>query len=1834
MATDNAAKQLSSSWGWGGGPSATSDQIYQEMIAQGQSFFHASGDFDAFFPGEADDPRFPFGPTATPFVTQVGGTTLTTDSTGAWASETVWNADPVNGAGSQGGISLFYSIPTWQQGLDMTLSKGSTVNRNIPDVALTADNVYVIADSGQTFPFTGGTSCASPLWAGFNALVNQQAAEFGQPPDGFINPAIYSIAKSAAYASAFHDTTNGNNFWQMSTNFGLAPGLYPAVPGYDCATGLGTPAGSALINFLAPQVPGPVFTIVTNIVSGGNGDGMIDRDDCKNLDIVLTNVGPVDATSVSAILSTKTPGVIIGQRASNYTNIISGASGTNITSFKVSTSTNFVCGTAIQFKLTIKTDEGTSSLNFAIATGVLGTPVRFDSSMVVPIPDGSAAGTNSPIVVSNVTSAVFDVAVSLNIIHPFDADLTLQLVGPDGTTVTLSQNNGGGGQNYGLDCNSDSDRTIFTDSATNSIVNGVPPFVGLFQPQSPLAVFSGKSGTNVNGTWKLHCVDGFAGFSGSLECWSLILTPAACADGGGQCPGTDLAVGLTSNPGPIIVGDNIIYTMNVTNNGPNTATNVSLNETLPSSVIYLGSTASQGTVSFQGGVVTCNMGTLSAGSNATVTVTVQTTIAGIITATALVGDTQTDPDPSNNSVSLNTVVNVPTADLTLSMVGTPNPVLLGGTLTYTINVTNHGPSTATQIIATNLLPASVSFVSANPSQGSVGASGANVIWSVGSLGKGASASVSIATRVSTSSSALGTIVAKAGVSAHETDPQPGNNTATVITQVTPAADLSLSMTGNPNAVIYGSNVTYTLTVLNFGPSSATNVHIGDTFPVGMTYVSGTPSIGTVTISNNLVSWNVTPGTGLPLGASASLSIVLGTGSIPINQLPETATNSASATADQADPNPGNNSASVVTVVDLATNRIVAAGQVLLAEGFTPGDGAIDPGETVTVGFIVKNTGNIPSPANVIATLLPTGGVITNNGAQTANCGILQPGGVFTNIFRFTASTSSVGTLTATIQLSGGATNAVTYNFPLPTVTNLANSTTIIIPDHGPGIPFGTTINVSGLTNPVGKVTVTVTNFNHTYSDDVHVLLVGPSGSGSQEVLLLAHVGGTSGVTNGMLTFDDSASGELPQSSPIVSGTYKPSPYTNPSSTFPGLWPTNFPPGPYNSQLAIYNGASANGSWTLYVYDSSPGDAGSIIGGWSLSVSTVQPVNQVADVAVTGSATPNPILAGGNLTYSFNITNKGPNTATGVTFTNPLPAGLTFVSAANFPSSAGFSGLGGNGAVFCVLTNSLPVGSNVTVSIVASTYPGPTTISSTGTVTSAVSDLNTANNVAIVVTTNNQPHADLAIGLTAGASSVVTGSNASYAITVTNNGPDTAYGVVVTDQLPSSMAFLLASSSQGSVSANGGLVTGNLGTLASGAVANVNLTAIPVQSGLITNQAAVATDSTDTNLANNIASASITAVSPTPFIVPAGAALISGSIPNQSINPGETVTVSLGLANIGSAPTANLKAFLQNSGGISSLSSTQSYGVVVNGGAAVSNSFTFVANGVNGGTAMATLQLQDGNNVLPPVSFTFNLPGTNTFANSGAITIPDHGPANPYPSTINVSGMKGVVSKVTVTLNNFNHSFPHDVDVLVVSPSGSSGAQSTLVMSDTGGAHAVTNVTLTFDDAASTFLPPSDQIVSGTFLPTSYDSGAALPASAPTGPYVASMAALKGAPPNGVWSLFVYDDSPGDAGSIAGGWSLTLSTISPIQVAGGSGGAPTLGNVKALPNGSLTFTLIGISGQTYIIEASSGLTPPNFVPVYTNIAASLPGLIPAASGFRYTNTDVGSFPQRFYRARVQ
>ncbi|HTB85332.1 MAG TPA: protease pro-enzyme activation domain-containing protein [Candidatus Sulfotelmatobacter sp.] len=279
MTASNSIKQFSASWAYG--IDATTDELYQQLAVQGQTFLNASGDGDAWLG------PIPWGSLEDPNITIVGGTTLTMNGVAvSYSSERAWNwgyagdynFNPDGYAGTSGGVSTDVPIPIWQQGFGTSTNHGSANFRNVPDIALTADNVFVVSSGGQE-GLEGGTSCASPLFAGFMALVNQQAAINGLPSAGFLAPKVYSIASTTNYTTVFHDVMLGSNTWDQSlTNF-------YAIPGYDLCTGLGTPNGTNFVNALAgvnspftnstPFISAPrsPWGTTLSVMNGGNPNG-------------------------------------------------------------------------------------------------------------------------------------------------------------------------------------------------------------------------------------------------------------------------------------------------------------------------------------------------------------------------------------------------------------------------------------------------------------------------------------------------------------------------------------------------------------------------------------------------------------------------------------------------------------------------------------------------------------------------------------------------------------------------------------------------------------------------------------------------------------------------------------------------------------------------------------------------------------------------------------------------------------------------------------------------------------------------------------------------------------------------------------------------------------------------------------------------------------------------------------------------------------------------------------------------------------------------------------------------------------------------------------------------------------------------------------------------------------------------------------------------------------------------------------------------------------------------------------------------------------------------
>ena len=225
------------------------DQIFP---AQGQSVFYSSGDYGA---NEALSPL-----PSLDFLTLVGGTELTmTAGNAAWQKESAWDR-------SQGGIIAGLDLPDYQTGIKTSTNGASDNSRNYPDVSMPAWELTIIFD-GVT-QWSGGTSASAPLWAGFMALVNQQNTSNGFGPVGFFNPVLYAIGKSGGdvYGNSFHDVFDhsySEDYHGVCCDDSAATTTvgYYADPGYDLATGWGTPQ-CGLISQLASPSPAPNWAVV------------------------------------------------------------------------------------------------------------------------------------------------------------------------------------------------------------------------------------------------------------------------------------------------------------------------------------------------------------------------------------------------------------------------------------------------------------------------------------------------------------------------------------------------------------------------------------------------------------------------------------------------------------------------------------------------------------------------------------------------------------------------------------------------------------------------------------------------------------------------------------------------------------------------------------------------------------------------------------------------------------------------------------------------------------------------------------------------------------------------------------------------------------------------------------------------------------------------------------------------------------------------------------------------------------------------------------------------------------------------------------------------------------------------------------------------------------------------------------------------------------------------------------------------------------------------------------------------------------------------------------
>ncbi|HZI67739.1 MAG TPA: IPT/TIG domain-containing protein [Thermoanaerobaculia bacterium] len=384
----------------------------------------------------------------------------------------------------------------------------------------------------------------------------------------------------------------------------------------------------------------------------------------------------------------------------------------------------------------------------------------------------------------------------------------------------------------------------------------------------------------------------------------------------------NLGLTKTDSPDPVSSGSTLIYTLQVNNAGPGAANNVNVTDPLPVGTTFLSCTASQGTCSGPGfglnGTVTANFGTIGSPGVATLSIAVNVTAPGGITLTntGVVTSTTADPATGNNVASATTLVSPDgLADLVITKSDSPDPVVSGSNLTYTIGVDNAGPDTAAAVVMTDVLPPGTTFVSCSASAGTCtgpppGSTG-TVTATLGNVAPG-DPLITLSLVVNVNAAAGSSVSNTASVSSQTADSNLANNSATATTSVTTTAstDLSITKTDSPDPVLSGNNLTYTITVDNIGPNNATSVEISDPLPGGTTFVSCAPAICTGPAPGQNGTVRAVIGTLTPADAPVVLTLTVNVNAAPNSSL----TNTATVLSATPDSNAANNSASATTTV--------------------------------------------------------------------------------------------------------------------------------------------------------------------------------------------------------------------------------------------------------------------------------------------------------------------------------------------------------------------------------------------------------------------------------------------------------------------------------------------------------------------------------------------------------------------------------------------------------------------------------------------------------------------------------------------------------------------------------------------------------------------------------------------------------------------------------------------------------------------------------------------------------------------------------------------------------
>jgi uncharacterized repeat protein (TIGR01451 family) len=820
---------------------------------------------------------------------------------------------------------------------------------------------------------------------------------------------------------------------------------------------------------------------------------------------------------------------------------------------------------------------------------------------------------------------------------------------------------------------------------------------------------------------------------------------------------SDLAIAKTASPEPYRPGTAVTYTITVTNAGPSPAINALVQDTFPgpmSGFVWTCAGAGGATCGTASGANPINaLVTVPVGGTITFTasgvVPVTTTTTETNTATVTPAANTTDPNMANNIAS---AVSTPMlADVSITKVDLADPVAAADAVVYTLTVSNAGPFPATSLTVSDPLPAGTSFISASGAGWTCGESGGLISCTLPSLAVGAPSTITVSVRAPNQPTV---ITNTATVTASEIDPNTVNNVDDEPTTITPRADLAISKASTPKPYVPGTSMQYTIIVSNLGPSDAAGATVTDTLPgpvAGFTWTCTSNSTGAACGTAGGSGPTITTTVDLPVGGSVT---ILATGPIASGTT-DALTNTATVTAPAGIPDPvlANNEATDVNPADLIAD-------LRIAKASTPNPYV--PGEPLTYTVVVTNAGPSDALGARVRDPLPpafAGFAWSCTAGPGAAC----------------ATASGNGDVDALVDLPVGTTATFTSTGLVPSsYAGLATNTATITPPldvHDP-VPGNNVASSQNPPNIVADLVITKAQTPDPYepgSPLTYMLLVsnlGPSdvtNARVQDVLpgvvvnaswtcAAAGAGAVCGAAAGVNVVD--ALVTLPVGTSVtftITGTVLSSATGVLSNTA-----TVTPPSDVTDPVPGNNTATVN---------SGPAP--------------------LADLAIVKTASTNPYVPGGPLSFTIVASNVGPSDAPNARVQDLFPPALSGFTWTCAPSAGAATCGAANGISLIDVLVHLPVGGAVTFTVSGVVPPettGPLTNTATVAPPIGTTDPTPANNLS-AVTLGYGPLADLSVTKTSTPNPYLPGSPITYTIVATNAGPSVLFGGRVRDGAP-------------------------------------------------------------------------------------------------------------------------------------------------------------------------------------------------------------------------------------------------------------------------------------------------------------------------------------------------------------------------------------------------------------------------------------------------------------------